>query len=110
MIPGLRYIGEKPLSNDLNVEIFTQEVHGVEYSCYSGVGITYTISSNDENIDKINELICFKFDYIVSRAAKVYLTWTTVDTNFTRAVDCDDIEADSLRFYQMAEYLVKEEK
>lgn len=108
MISGYKFLTEEEVSNNPgSIELFNSENAGIQYICYSGVGVTYVITSNNDIMEKISELIRFKFDCGTNSPKKVSLVWTTINTQFSRASTCNDIELDSKRFYQLSEYLVK---
>lgn len=108
MTPGFRYITQQPIDAGSSVVLFEGENQNIQYTGYSGcgVGITYVIDSDLETSEKISELIRFKFDCGIS-VTKTILVWTTIETKYTRAVSCEDIESDSKRFFQLSEYLIK---
>lgn len=104
MTPGFRFVTEEPIDCGASIPIFHSE-KTLEYTCFSGVGITHVITSNEETIDKISELIRFKFDYSIT-TTKVFLVWSTIGIE-PRATSCDDIDSDCTRFVQLGEHLIK---
>lgn len=108
MITGCMFVTtEEVMCDPSSVELFDTHNENLQYSCFSGVGLTYVVTSTVEDTEKISELVRFKFDYSVSNSIKVFLVWTTKEQLFSRAMSCDDIESDSKRFYQLSEHLIK---
>lgn len=107
MIPGYRFITEEPLNCSNSVQIpHGEEERTFQYTCFSGVGITHIVTSSEESIDKISELIRLKFDYSIT-TPKVYLVWTTNVFEATKLETCDDIDSDRSRFIKLGEHLIK---
>lgn len=107
MTVGFRFVSEEPLNCVDSVKVYQSEDNSeLEHSCFSGVGITHIITSNEESIDKISELIRLKFDYSIT-TQKVFLIWTTNVIEATKATSCDDINSDCTRFVQLGQHLIK---
>lgn len=106
MIPGYRFITEEPLNCGNSVQVFHSEEETFQYTCFSGVGITHIVTSSEESIDKISELIRLKFDYSIT-TPKVFLVWTTNAFEAEKLENCDDIDSDRSRFIKLGEHLIK---
>lgn len=104
MISGFRFVTEDPIDCSASMQISYEE-QSLQHVCYSGVGITHIVTSNEETIDKISELIRFKFDHSIT-SQKVFLIWSTIGID-ARASTCDDIDSDCMRFVQLGEHLIK---